>query len=234
MNLARIILLSLLITACNPTEEKSIETTASKPIAVEEHNHKHENTAAIMEDSGLPYDIIESDEACESPIVIEFFAYQCPHCSTLEKFAKKWKDKNAGKVEFRAVPTHLGNQQFGSFLIVHQAAKVLGVLDKATPKLFSRIHDDQKAFASEQEAVDFLIALGVSKEDAVKTLQDQENSKNAIDDDFRLLAKYKIAGVPTILVNHRYQFDVTKAGGYEKVFEVVDQTLALPSNCGAK
>jgi len=49
-----------------------------------------------------------------------------------------------------------------------------------------------------------------------------------------LLAKYKIAGVPTILVNHRYKFDVTKAGGYDKVFEVVDQTLAMPSNCSGK
>ncbi len=245
MKLTRIALLALFLSACQPaTDEQSKSKEAEKPVAAkaeksedshqhkEDHDHQHQNIA--RSDDGLPYEVIDSDEACEQPIVIEFFAYQCPHCYKLEKHVQEWKAKNAGKVKFVAIPTHLGNQQFGAFLIVHQAANVLGILDKAMPKMFSRLHEEQKGFSSEDEAAEFLASLGVSKEDALTALQDQENAKNVLDDNFRLLAKYKVAGVPTLLVNHKYKFDVTSAGGYEQVFEVVDQTLALPSNCGNK
>ncbi len=246
MKLTKIALLALLLSACQPASDDSAKTepdaqsTAKTEAKQEAQTHDHEGhshveqAAQATSDNGLPYDIVESDESCSEPVVIEFFAYQCPHCYTLEEHAKKWKDKNAGKVKFVAIPTHLGNQQFGAFLIVHQAAEVLGILDKAMPKMFSRLHEEQKAFGSEDEAADFLATLGVSKDEALTALQDQENAKNALDDNFRLLAKYKIAGVPTILVNHRYKFDVTKAGGYDKVFEVVDQTLAMPSNCSGQ
>ena len=181
-----------------------------------------------------PFNLIESDESCDVPVVMEFFAYQCPHCYTLESHAKKWKDANQGKVKFVAIPTHLGNEQFGSFLIVHYAAKILGLLDKATPALFARIHDEKRGFSSVEEATDFLVTLGADPEKAKTAIESDEQIKTSIDEGFRLLSKYKIAGVPTIIVNHKYQFDVTKAGGYDKVFEVVNQTLALESNCNSK
>ncbi len=178
-----------------------------------------------------PFDRIESDEACEAPVVMEFFAYQCPHCYTLETQAKKWKDANKGKVNFVAIPTHLGREEFGSFLIIHHAANQLGLLDKATPALFDRIHNQKKGFSSPDEAINFLVTLGANQENAKAAIESDEKIKTAIDESFRLLSKYKIAGVPTIIVNHKYQFDVTKAGGYDKVFEIVDQTLKLASNC---
>ena len=144
---------------------------------------------------------------------------------------KSGKIKILIKLNLRRFPPTSAINNSESFLIVHQAADVLGLLDKATPKLFSRIHDEKKSFASQAEAIDFLVSLGANVEDATSALSDEANGKRAIDENFKLLAKYKITGVPTILVNHRYKFSVTQAGGYDKVFEVVDETLALPSNC---
>ena len=94
-----------------------------------------------------------------------------------------------------------------------------------------RIHDEKRGFTSQDDAIDLLVANGADREVAVATLANEETMKTALDANFKLLSKYKIAGVPTMLVNHKYQFDVTKAGGYEKVFEVVEETLKLPSNC---
>ncbi|MFT6732768.1 MAG: thiol:disulfide interchange protein DsbA [Polaribacter sp.] len=181
-----------------------------------------------------PFIRIESDESCEAPVVMEFFAYQCPHCYTLETEAKKWKDSNKGKVSFVAIPTHLGKEEFGSFLIVHHAANFLGLLDKATPALFDRIHNQKKGFTSPDDAIAFLVSLGAKQEEAKTAIESDEKIKVAIDESFRLLSKYKIAAVPTIIVNHKYQFDITKAGGYDKVFAVVEQTLKLDSDCSSK
>ena len=238
--------LILALSACQPAADDQKDLKESNPAATESKSQpkkdvNHSEAGADPEKSegfsmvpGLPYEIIESDVVCNAPVVIEFFAYQCPHCYKLEQFAEAWKKENAAKIEFQAVPTHLGHQEFGPFLIVHQAAKNLGLLDKATPMLFKRLHEQKKSFASPDDAIAFLLSIGASEEDAKKALDDEEKIKTAIDDNFRLLAKYKITGVPAILVNHRYQFNVTKAGGYDKVFEVVEETLKLPSNCSKK
>ncbi len=221
------------VTASEINKNQSATEVVTK---TEKSNAKADSTEA--KDFSLlteqPYDIIESDEACTAPIVIEFFAYQCPHCYKLEKFVDAWKKQNTGKVQFRSVPTDLGRKEFSSFLIVHHSAEKLGLLDSAIPALFNRLHEQKKAFASLDEAVSFLISLGASEQDAKKTIEDQEAIKAAIGEDFRLLSKYQVTGVPAILVNHRYKFDVTKAGGYDKVFEVVEETLKLPSGCTGK
>ena len=226
--------------ACQQTDDsKNINANAKVDSNTPITTHKKINSPiaapnnfSVMVDQ--PYDIVESDEACTEPVVIEFFAYQCPHCYTLEKHAEKWKSKNAGKVKFQSVPTHLGHKEFGVFLIVHQAAKNLNLLDKAIPMLFKRLHEDKKGFSSPEEAIAFLVSIGANEEAAKKAIEDDKAIKVGMDENFRLLAQYKIAGVPTILVNHRYQFDVTKAGGYDKVFEVVEETLKLPSSCPDK
>lgn len=214
------------------TDEVKSEIAPPKAIKIVKSAITSSNDFSMIVDQ--PYDIIESTETCNEPIVMEFFAYQCPHCYTLEKFAEEWKTKNAGKVKFQAIPTHLGHKEFGAFLIVHQAAKNLNLLDQAIPMLFKRLHEDKKSFSSPEEAVEFLVSVGANKEEAEKTINNDEKIKTGMDENFRLLTQYKIAGVPTILVNHRYQFNVTKAGGYEKVFKVVEETLKLPSNCSSQ
>jgi len=245
VKLFRLLFLALLLSACQPADEtkkpEAIEKAPepeAKTSSVQTHDHSHEhehpqtnkpNISPLLEQ---PYEIVESDETCTEPVVMKFFAYQCPHCYTLEKHTQTWKKENNGKVKFQAVPTHLGNQQFGPFILVHETAKTLGLLDKITPMLFKRLHEEEKLFSSQDEAIDFLVSAGANKESATVAIENEEAIKTAIDSNFRLLAKYKISGVPTILVNHRYKFNVTKAGGYDKVFEVVNQTLKLPSNCG--
>lgn len=236
MRILSILIVVLSLTACqqstdNKTPQTESKTDTSNKTNEQAHSNKSEKFSLLVE---LPYEIIESDEVCTTPVVMEFFAYQCPHCYKLEKFAAEWKKENNKQVQFRAIPTDLGHQEFSSFIIVHQAAKKLGILDSATPALFNRIHKEKQAIASLDQATEFLVSLGVSKQLARETLEDQDSVKQAIEENLQLLAKYKVTGVPTILVNHRYKFDVTKAGGYDKVFEVVNETLKLPSNCSKK
>lgn len=243
MRILTIFVLILSLAACQQTDEdlKKPDTSESKMAKSEAtdtktngnqpSNSKPEASTDFSLLSDLPYETVESDETCSEPVVIEFFAYQCPHCYKLESYAQAWKEQNAGKVKFQSVPTHLGHQEFGAFLIVHHAAERLGLLKEATPALFKRLHEEKQSFASQDDAAAFLVSIGATEQDAKAALDDQESGKTAINDDFRLLSKYKISGVPTILVNHRYKFDVTKAGGYDNVFKVVEETLKLPSNC---
>lgn len=251
----------LLITACqqeekpvaaqNQQEQKeataktAIEKTEAKvETVVESHDdshshHGHDHGAAPTSDTplvmtGERFKMVEPQEECSEPVVIEFYAYHCPHCKDLEPAAEAWRKKNAGKVKFISVPSDLGHQQMGSLLLVHHAAKILGVLEKTQHALFNRFHVEKKLFSSADEAAQFLADQGADLEKAKLVLADQEAMSKSINPDFELLNKYRIASVPQVLVNHQYITDITSAGGHKEVFETVDEMLKLQHNCKVK
>ncbi|WP_444996618.1 thioredoxin domain-containing protein [Aliikangiella sp. IMCC44359] len=218
-----------------PAAESKVEEKAPVAVANEHAGHNHDQEVGhSVKTNGEKFRVVEPQFACEAPVVIEFYAYQCPHCYNLEPYAEAWRKKNAGKVNFIAVPTHLGHQQFGSLLLVHQAAKKLGVLEKVQHALFERVHKDKKLFASADEAAEFLVAQGADKEKAVATLADEKAISAEIKKSFEMLTKYKVAHVPQILVNHQYMTDISSAGGKEELFKLVDELLLKENSCQPK
>ncbi|MET1255293.1 thiol:disulfide interchange protein DsbA/DsbL [Aliikangiella maris] len=197
------------------------------------HDHGSAKSGDLLKVEG-PFREVEPQFTCEQPVVMEFYAYQCPHCYDLEPFAQAWREKNKGKVQFISVPTHLGRQEFGSLLLVHHAAIKLGILDKVQHALFERVHKEKKLFGNAEEAAKFLADHGADEAKALEALNDQKGISEAISKDFEYLTKYKIAHVPQIMVNHRYLTDISSAGGREKVFELVDELLQKEHSCRAK
>jgi len=224
--------------------EKAAATTQSKTETKAEeaksenhdgHSHEgHDHGAHEQAGKGPKFVEIEPLFECEEPVVIEFFAYHCPHCYNLEPAAEKWREKNKGKVKFLSVPTTLGYNEFGPYLLVHHAAKKLGVLEKAQHAIFERFHKEKKLFASPEDAAAFLASLGADEKEALEVLGDQEYMSKSIEADYELLSKYKVSSVPQVLVNHKYLTNITAAGGNDQVFELVDQLLDKPHSCEAK
>lgn len=241
-----IIISLLLLSACQEDQNKTteqaetaVETTQQKQptenqAAKDQQQESHEHHDHSASSDGSKYQTIEPQVTCEKPIVIEFFAYQCPHCYNLEPSAEAWRKKNAGKVEFRSIPTTLGHEELGSLLLVHHAAKLLGIGEKTQHALFNRFHKEKKLFASQEEAVEFLVAQGADAKKAATVLSDKEGMSKSIEADFELLKQYKISSVPFLLVNHQYTTSIDSAGGHTEVFEVVDETLQLTHSCQAK
>lgn len=259
--LLTIILAGLILSACQQEEAKNepkqSSTSEAKPQAEPEANagdkaqsadnaanseteHKHADGKShshshAKDPNAPPYRELENPQNCEQPVVVEFFAYQCPHCYNLEPEAEKWRAKNAGKVKFLSIPTHLGRQEFGSLLLVHHAANKMGVLDKVQHALFERVHKEQKLFESPDQAVDFLVKhASVDRTKALEIINDQKSMGDAIQADFSMMAHYKITHVPQIMVNHKYITDITSAGGKEQVFELVDDLLEKEHSCEPK
>jgi protein dithiol oxidoreductase (disulfide-forming) len=216
-----------------PTETAANETVDA---AATMHNHSHDHNMGQGEQPVMPslterYEVVEPQVQCEKPVVIEFYAYHCPHCYNLEPAAEAWREKIQGKVDFVSVPTDLGNRQMVSLVLLHHAAKNLNILEKTKKALFHRFHVERKLFGSEDEAAEFLVAQGAEKAAAVAALKDQKAFLDSYNIDYKLLNQYKIASVPKILVNHKYMTDITLAGGHDEVFELVDELLTLESGC---
>ena len=192
-----------------------------------DHQHNHAAAAPNLK----LYQDVEPKDSCEKPIVMEFFAYQCPHCYSLEPEVKKWLATKSDDVEFITIPTDLGQEQYVPFLMTHYAADKLGILDKIKPMLFKMVHEDKKLIQGVDVAIELLVSAGVTKELAETTIKDQEFLKSVFTKNITLMQNYRVSSVPTILVNYQYKTDVPTVNGRENLFPTVDRLLSFEAKC---
>ena len=72
---------------------------------------------------------------------------------------------------------------------------------------------------------DFVATQGVDKDKFLQTF-DSFAIKGKIAQAKELAKKYEVSGVPTLIVNGKYRFDLGTAGGPEQALNVADQLIA--------
>ena len=122
----------------------------------------------------------------------------------------------------------------GGYILVHNAAKKLGMLTKTQALLFKRYHEDKKQFETKDDALRFLMAIGADREAAIKALDDHHYAGKQNKNYLKELRRYQITGVPAVVVNDKYYIDVKSAGGYGEVFKLAEEVLELDSHCKLK
>jgi protein dithiol oxidoreductase (disulfide-forming) len=161
--------------------------------------------------------------------VVEVFWYGCPHCNALEPFIQSWVKNKPEYVELVRVPVMWGP--------VHRAhAKLfylLRALNRADldQKVFDMIHKDGNMLVANDEQVtrkmqlDFLKANGVSVEDFNKAW-DSFTVSSSLQRAEQLTERYKVQGVPVIVVNGKYTTDVGMAGGPGQLLQLINDLAA--------
>lgn len=154
--------------------------------------------------------------------VVEVFWYGCPHCYSFEPKLNKWKKTMPDNVVFRRVPAIFSNRPaWVAHARAYYTAELLGVLDKIHQPLFEAIHKNRQRIATEDALADFFAQYGVDQQ----TFKDTFNSfgvqiKVNIAKD--LTRKYKIDGVPSIIVNGRYRTHASLTNGQAGILKVID------------
>jgi thiol:disulfide interchange protein DsbA len=161
--------------------------------------------------------------------VVEVFWYACPHCNALEPFIQSWVKNKPEYVEFVRVPVMWGP--------VHRAhAKLfymLRALNRADldQKVFDTIHKDGNMLVANDEQVtrkmqlDFLKANGVSTEDFNKAW-DSFTVSTGLQRAEQLTERYKVQGVPLIVINGKYTTDPGLAGGPGQLLQLINDLAA--------
>jgi thiol:disulfide interchange protein DsbA len=156
--------------------------------------------------------------------VVELFWYGCPHCYELEPQVQAWLKNKPADVELVRMPAVLG-QRWELLAQAYYTAELLGITDKIHPALFAAIHDKHMKIDDEAALQAFFVDQGVSAEDFKKTFNSfavavkMNNSR-------QMTRRYKITGVPTIIVNGKYSTGAKLAGSNQALFEVVDYLVA--------
>jgi thiol:disulfide interchange protein DsbA len=161
--------------------------------------------------------------------VVEVFWYGCPHCAALEPFIQSWTKNKPEYIEFARVPVMWGP--------VHRAHAKLFYLLRALnrtdleQKVFDMIHKDGNMLVSNDEQVsrkmqlDFLKANGVSADDFNKAW-DSFTVNTGLQRAEQLTQRYKVNGVPLVVINGKYTTDAGMAGGPGQLLQLINDLAA--------
>jgi thiol:disulfide interchange protein DsbA len=179
---------------------------------------------AIQE--GKQYEVLEPAVAVSVPgkiEVVEMFWYGCSHCYAFEPTLNPWAEQLPEDVNFVRIPA-----MFGGVWNVHGqmflALESMGVESKVHAAVFDAIHKQGKKLSNPEEMAEFLATQGVDQETFLKTYN-SFGVKTQVEKAKKLAAAYQVSGVPTLVVNGKYRFDIGSSGGPEQTLQVADQLI---------
>lgn len=152
--------------------------------------------------------------------VTEFFWYGCPHCYTLEPTMKKWlaEDKPDNLVfNLEAPPL---NPSWRAHSRAFYAAKQMGVLDTFHEPFFDAIHKDRRRMNDPDEIAEFADSLGLDGK-KLKGMMASFMVDGAVRNAMSLATKYRLTGVPAVVVAGKYKTSGQLAGSYQNMVNAI-------------
>jgi protein dithiol oxidoreductase (disulfide-forming) len=160
---------------------------------------------------GVHYDVV-AEKATAQPEVLEFFSFYCPHCKAFEPFAQNL-NKNLPKgisltkyhVDFLPVAPPALQQSLAKAYVV---AKNAGQGDRIADVIFDYLHNQRASFSNEHDIRNLLVVndipamlfdAGIANPAVVAEVEKMKQSQDHYSE-----AKV-LRGVPTLLVNGKYQ-----------------------------
>lgn len=156
--------------------------------------------------------------------VVELFWYGCPHCYQLEPKLNPWVAKLPSDVAFRRIPALFGGiwNSHGQLFLTLEA---MGVESKVHNAIFEALHQKGLKLATPEEMAQFLADEGIDKTTFLNTFNSFAVKGN-MEKARKLAMAYQISGVPALIVNGKYRFDVNSAGGMDQALQLADYLIA--------
>ncbi|NYT52795.1 MAG: thiol:disulfide interchange protein DsbA/DsbL [Candidatus Vesicomyosocius endoextente] len=152
--------------------------------------------------------------------VRELFWYYCLHCYNLEPLINSWLKTKPSNVEF-VRQTAIFSKRWLNGAIFYFVLEELDLVEKLHEELFDVIHVNNERFNSKESFVNWVASFGVNK-NKIETAFNSFNVKIKVNKSKLSTLKYKITGVPAIIINGKYLTDATYAGSYIDMLKVVD------------
>lgn len=152
--------------------------------------------------------------------VLEFFSYACPHCSAFEPTLEAWAKNLPADVVLKRVPVpFLMNAE--NFQRTYFALETLGLVTTMQRKVFTAVHVDRLRLDKPADIAALIAKNGGDEKkflDAFNSFSVATNVGRAK----KLMADYKIDGVPALGIHGRFITSPSMAGSSERALAVAD------------
>ncbi len=198
-----------------PAPASSSEVSVAAQTSARFQIGKHYNRLSPTQPTSSPPDKVE---------VAEIFWYGCPHCYALDPSLKNWVASKPEYVSFVRVPVAWSDVA-KTHARAFYTAEALGKIGAMHDALFREIQDNHDSLDTEDKLRAFFGTFGVDAatfQAAYESAEVQAKLQRADE----LGRRYRIASVPTIVVNGKYTTDVGMAGGNEQLFALIGELAA--------
>lgn len=156
--------------------------------------------------------------------VVALFGYSCPYCYQLEPTLNEWKKDLPDDVSFVRMPAMFGGiwNLHGQMFYTLQALKADDSIHDA---IFKGMHEQKRRLASLPEITTFVSSLGIDKADFEKAWN-SFGVKSQMERAKKQAVAYQVSGVPTLVINGKYRYDIGMAGGLRETAEVGNLLIA--------
>jgi protein dithiol oxidoreductase (disulfide-forming) len=155
--------------------------------------------------------------------VIEFFSYACPHCNAFEPTIAAWAKTLPPDVAFHRVPVAF-LMNFENLMRTYYSLETMGQVDAMQRKVFTAIHVERNYL---EKPADIAALMAKSGIDAAKFtgVFNSFSVASSVTRAKKLMAAYKLDGVPTVTVQGRWATSPGQAGGLEQATAVADYLI---------
>ena len=173
---------------------------------------------------GVEYTVVQKN-AISKPVVTEFFSYVCPHCYSFQPLMKELEQRHP-EVQFNKVPVAFLGKDMGPVLQrAYGAAVLLKVEDTLTPAIFDQIHNQKNMPMGISDIKAIFVENGVTEKDFDGVIN--SFALNGMIAKFdKTTDKFDVHGTPTVIVNDKYELNMSEIGSADRFYEVVDYLLA--------
>ncbi len=157
--------------------------------------------------------------------VLEFFWYGCPHCFALEPDLNAWIKTLPKDVYIRRIPAvFLQKPHWIPLARAYYAVEMLGLTEKLHDDIFNDIHLSGQNLNDTGTLLNFVQKFGVNRQKFQQALNSPEIQKRLAESEKLSLAA-GIHGVPSFVINGKYETSVTKTGSPEKLFATMNELI---------
>ena len=207
------------------------QSAASGPALVTDEAAGAPNTGRFR--IGVDYQRLSPTQPTSSPPdqveVAEVFWYGCPHCYHFDPLVEAWRAKKAEYVSFVRIPA-VWNPLLQFHARAFYTAEALGKGAEMHGEFFSEIHERGNALDTEQKVQEFFGRFGIDAT-AFKTAFDSFAVHAKLQRADELNRRYRIGGVPTLIVNGKYTTEDSQTAKQEDLLELAN-VLAAAEHAG--
>lgn len=152
---------------------------------------------------GVDYVKIAGIPESKTPVVREFFSYNCGHCYRQDPFFEQTAHLLGDDVSFERTPVGAGRTSWILSQEAYYLAQKFSVTKQVHGNIFSRIHEKEGAFTRPEQLKDFFVSQGLDEKD-VEAAMNSADAKLALMNYDTQAQLAEIRGVPSIVVNGKY------------------------------
>jgi len=182
--------------------------------------------------AGEHYEVIETAERRRPGAnveVVEYFSYACIHCKNFDPLIHEWLQTKPANVTFSRVPVTF-SPQWVMLAQTYYTLVDLDILDENHDRVFRRIHNTRRMFASPDEVAEFIDGNGATAAEVLEAWNGP-GVRRLLREGEAAQREVIVRAVPAIAVNGAYL--VSMDVGRKVALEVVDHLIALEQGGGA-